>query len=427
MMNIKRRLATAAPYIIGGLVIFAVAKQAFAQNNDQFLAYGANVSNADKLNSIIVAGAREKADKFTSAFAENVVKSIINLQTGKKSCRAELPGAPPGMFCQYGLYMQHDRTSKALGDTINKFPAPVYENGDMIKNPRTACLAFIDVMTEQYSDPEYSGAVRRGKLYSSGDAYYDDMNKYIRDNLKSELDSSEVADFKAAALRDQFMKNNILADDLNPGDYLYFVRGAYRPQTKQIPKNATPARHASIYLGKGLYDYKNGFVADKDASHKYGAFNNNRVSDVFNSYYRTDDVIVVDMNLIATKSYEKEAMRFLGMMINSASSDIAGYLGIIDESAYCIEREKLIEKALMKYLGISEDSCLIDRDALAEVRFSDCLDIPALTLRINTPTCAQTFGPTEKDSSTSFLIMRRYREFVLRTAQRSPRGEKRRV
>jgi hypothetical protein len=424
-MNIRRRLATAAPYIISGLMMFVATKKVSTQNDGQPLAYGVNVSNVNRLNSIIAAHAREKADKFTSTFAENVVKSIMNLQTGKKSRRAELPGAPD-MFCQYGLYMQHNRTSKALGDTINKFPAPVYENGNLIKNPRTACLAFIDVMTEKYSDPEYAGAIRRGKLYSSSDAYYDAMDKYVRNNLNPESDSAVpvgLLSAKAAVLRDQFIQNNILADNLNPGDYLYFVRGAYRRQNREIPKNAIPARHASIYLGKGLYDNKNGFVADKDGSHKYGAFNNNRVNDVFNSYYRTDDVIVIDMHLIAAKIYEKEAIRFLSKVINTPSSNIKQYLGITYENAYNIDREQLIEKALMKYLGISEDYYLTDSGDRAKARFAEYPDVPVPIMQ----TSAKASVSAEKEFSTNFLIMRKYRESVLRTARRSQRGEKQRI
>ena len=266
---------------------------------------------------------QKKAKELCDLYISNVLQGQKNIKQGnknyRKSVKIELPGAPVGLHCVYGQYVQLTRALEDLGDTLTLIP----------RDASRACPTFRTEMRKKYSGDEYSGAIYNGKMFKSDAAY----NRALAEFLKHHNVTEETPDSVKSKWIEKFEKNNFSVDALHPGAILV------------IQKNSNPNNtHAVMFVGRG--HVKNGeFIPDVNGKAIYAGFNNESVGDIFTSY-STDRIFAADIYQIAAVSYTKEYEQVQGM----TNEQLYDYIGEQNgQLAKNKSREELLKAANAKY------------------------------------------------------------------------------
>ena len=347
-MNIKRIMANATLYVVGGLILIGIAKNTDAKTCENLLTYDvADVISTEKLNKLILTGSQEKADQLMDLYSKRVIDGVKNIR--RNGVNSELPGAP-GKSCQYGQFTQFTRATESLNDTVNALPVA----------GKTACLGFIDAMTVKYS--KLPGAVRRGKLYESGHKFNLEMEKFIAKNMPK-LSDSVALSVKTDSLKNVFCQQNILITELGVGTMLYFRRG--NTTTRHSSNHSDRAlRHATMYLGRGIAgSNRDTYMPSDSGEYLYAGYNNASICRIFNGYWGTNDVFIIDLHKIAEKNYQKEAYNLIRM----PREKLIKFIGDDTININAMSHRQLITRALYKHYDVTEQNNEVHYEMASEL------------------------------------------------------------
>lgn len=252
--------------------------------------------------------------------AQEKLNPLLGTRKYRAAVRQELPGAPVGLHCVYGQYTQLNRALHDMGDTLTIVP----------QDASRACIMFKSHMRQEYSAPEYDGAIREGRMFESDSAYNVALNRYMARNHVTENTDDSVQ----AAITARFARNNFSADQLTPGTMLVVPR--YRGSRSKF--------HMIMLLGRGrVQDGK--FVPDTNGRYMYTGHNRETIGDLFKAWDATN-VFAADTRKIARAKYAAEWQRIESMTDTELSQFLA-----IQPHATNISHNELMSMARNRYFG----------------------------------------------------------------------------
>ena len=265
--------------------------------------------------------------------------------------RRELPGAPVGSHCLYGQCVQLNRALSEIGDTMTIVP----------QDAQQSCNIFKSKMRKKYSQPEYGGCIKEGKMFASVADYEDALARYL---ARRRIDANTDDSVRAAAV-DDFARRNFSADNLNPGAMLVVPR----------VRGSKTLFHAIMYLGRGWI--RNGkFIEDAAGRHIYSGYNREGVGDLFLGY-DTSNVFAADIKKIARAHYSQELSKIQSMSRDSLINYLASRGDTLPDAAMnVVSKDQLVDMACAKYFNqpVVRNDIFLPREIELPVP-SDNLDI----------------------------------------------------
>ena len=230
-----------------------------------------------------------KVDKIMGTYIENAVSGVRNIINNRKkkgyirAIQTELPGAPhrgeQTYHCLYGQYTQFNRALAENNEPTDIIPT--------VHNAHQSTSSFIQQMTKMYNDPEYSGAIRRGHLYTTRSEYNRALNGYVKSKTPKNFNGN--VDSLHAVYKEKFDKDNFCAASLNPGSIIIVDGG-----------------HAVMYLGQGKIK-NNQFVCDTNGPAIVCAYNVEHPAIELSSW-RTNHASAFDMEKIVENRVKAEML-----------------------------------------------------------------------------------------------------------------------
>lgn len=268
--------------------------------------------------------AQQKANALCDEYIQRVLDGQKNIKKSKQNMshaaavRQELPGAPDGLYCLFGLCAQLKRSLHALGDTLERFI------------PNTAgCPTFRDKIRKQYP----RGIWHYGKMYKSDKEYNSAFYAYLRQHNITE----NSTDAEIEKLRTMFDKNNYSIGSIHDGTTLVIQRSSNPNDT-----------HAIVYLGRG--QIVNGeFVPDPNGKPIFAGYNNETLAEINfqSSWFSKYPVFAFDVHNAVMDIYEKQAQEILNM----SNMELIQYVYSEDNYYYAvaISHETALDEAVRKF------------------------------------------------------------------------------
>lgn len=350
-MTIKRLLVNAKPYMLSGLIAFGTFGKMASQNSLKFedkKIYSKNLLSYAKTGVPEILTETDctqfseldidiKSQELVDQYIQNVLTSQKKLaklsenhymsKTYKKEVLKELPGAPVGQHCLFGQYTQLKRALEEFGeDTLKLIPSAASK----------ACTTFKTSMRQKYSDSEYKGAIKEGKLYKNKEEYNLDLEKFIASRIKPNLKKDSLIN----ASKKEFAKKHFTIDELDAGTIMIVPR----------TNNSKRLFHAIVYIGCGFIDKSGNFIESKNGKPMFAANNRERAGELF-STWNTNNVFVANIKQISMTDFRKEVQKLRNMpkeglvlYLSQENMDIQPYLQKMDKRV-------LLNLAYYKYFG----------------------------------------------------------------------------
>lgn len=231
--------------------------------------------------------AEQKTNKLINTYLSNVLNGQQNIKQNthikgyRSAVKSELPGAPVGLHCLFGLYTELNRALQAYDDTICIIP----------KNANMSCPQFRYTMKKKYPSAEYPSCIHFGKLFKSNKEFETAWQNYVKFNQINGGKNSEQ--YKKA--RSLFEQKFFSIENLNPGTIFIIQHNPHSPNNT----------HAVVFLGRGKIE-GNAFVPDSNGNYMVAGFNNESIVPLFKTF-NTNNIFAADIQKIAQIEFTKEA------------------------------------------------------------------------------------------------------------------------